>query len=48
MLRLTAITPPRIGTVFHPDGSPAFAAEYTQWYLAKHDHAAEVAPCCAG
>ena len=34
MLRLTAITPARTGTVFHPDGSPAYAPEYTQWYLA--------------
>jgi hypothetical protein len=32
MLRLTAITPARMGTVFHMDGSPAHAAEYRMWY----------------
>jgi hypothetical protein len=34
MLRLTAITPARTGTVFHLDGSPAYASEYRMWYEA--------------
>lgn len=32
MLRLVAITSPRVGTVFHLDGSPAYASEYTSRY----------------
>lgn len=32
MLRLTAITSSRIGSFFHMDGSPAYAAEYADWY----------------
>lgn len=34
MLRLTAITPARTGTMFRMDGSPAHAAEYRAWYEA--------------